>query len=182
MIVGDGAFEVLCDGRRATVVVTVAAGRALLDQLPAVVRAQPAAFRKGILATILDAVQTDDGYTLTLTAGDVRDIPRLLAQASDVIYTRPPMGPNDRPPAAMWGEPGGEPEAVPLSREQLVGRALGELTDKRERAEAELDQIEASLERLRGLGILAGGRIEALKKKAWKARQELKRFTEGEAA
>ncbi len=182
MIVGQVAFDALCDGRRASLIVDQAQARVWQREAPAVVRCQPAAFRKGIESTVLGVLQLDDDqWSLVLTAGDVRDVPRLLAAQSDVLYTRPPEGPGDRPPAAMWGEMGGEPEAVPESDEQRVARALGEATGKRQQAIEALDRIDEQLANLSELGIVAGPRMHALKEKAHKARQDLARFT-GEAA
>ena len=184
MIVGQVAFDALCDGRRASLIVDQAQARVWQREAPAVVRCQPAAFRKGIESTVLGVIdgQGEDGLcSLVLTPGDVRDVPRLLAAQSDVLYTRPPEGPGDRPPAAMWGEEGGEPEAVPESDEQRVARALGEATGKRQQAIEALDRIDEQLANLSELGIVAGPRMHALKEKAHKARQDLARFT-GEAA
>ena len=183
MIVGQVAFDALCDGRRASLIVDQAQARVWQREAPAVVRCQPAAFRKGIESTVLGVLQLDDDqWSLVLTAGDVRDVPRLLAAQSDVLYTRPPEGPGDRPPAAMWGEEGGEPEAVPESDEQRVARALGEATGKRQQAIEALDRIDEQLANLSELGIVAGPRMHALKEKAHKARQDLARFTGDVAA
>ena len=183
MIVGQVAFDALCDGRRASLIVDQAQARVWQREAPAVVRCQPAAFRKGIESTVLGVLQLDDDqWSLVLTAGDVRDVPRLLAAQSDVLYTRPPEGPGDRPPAARWGEEGGEPEAVPESDEQRVARALGEATGKRQQAIEALDRIDEQLANLSELGIVAGPRMHALKEKAHKARQDLARFTGDVAA
>ena len=182
MIVGQVAFDALCDGRRASLIVDQAQARVWQREAPAVVRCQPAAFRKGIESTVLGVLQLDDDqWSLVLTAGDVRDVPRLLAAQSDVLYTRPPEGPGDRPPAAMWGEEGGEPEAVPESDEQRVARALGEATGKRQQAIEALDRIDEQIAHLIELGMVQTPRMHALKEKAHKARQDLARFT-GEAA
>ncbi len=185
MIVGQAAFDALCDGRRVSLIVDQAQARVWQREAPAVVRCQPAAFQKGIESTVLGVIdgQGDDGLcSLVVTPGDVRDVPRLLAAQSDVLYTRPPEGPGDRPPAAMWGEMGGEPEAVPESQEQLVARALGEATGKRQQAIEALDRIDEQLANLSELGIVAGPRMHALKEKAHKARQDLARFTGDVAA
>ena len=185
MIVGQAAFDALCDGRRAVVQLDV--GESLPGNIGwlemgygLLLRAQPAPGKKGIECTVVAWVKptATTGWELTLQAGDQRDVPRILTKSCDGGYTRPSVDDRirDLPPAVMDNDPGESVHETHLDRVAAVATTARE---KKRRAEESVRTIEAELERLDELGVLGGGQTHALRKKLTKAKQVIANYEQG---